>query len=137
MRPVPDREGEQRGHHEDGEDRAGHQGIGQRQGHGTEDAPFDALQGVNGNEGGQEDGLGEEDRPAHLADGLHNRAREGLELVLPFVQDANQVLSDDHGGIHNDAEVNRAHGDEVGGNAAQVQQQVGAQQRDRHGQGHD
>src|SRR5208337_14280 len=98
-----------------------HQGIGQRQGHGTEDTPFDALQGVNGNEGGQEDGLGEEDGSAHLADRLHNRAREGLRLVFPFVQDANQVLGNDDGGVHDDAEVNSAHGDEVGGNPAQVQ----------------
>ena len=137
LRPAPHREAKQRGHDKHGEDRAGHQGIGQRQGHGTEDAPLDTLQREDGNEGGQEDGLGEEDGPAHFADGLHNRARKGLRLVFPFVQDANQVFGDDHGGIDNDAEVNRAHGDEVGGNAAQVQQQVCAQQRHRHGQGHD
>ena len=131
-----DRKADQGGHDEDGEDRAGDQRKGQGQRHGPENTPFDTLHGIDGDEGGQQDGLGEQNGPAHLPHGLHNGDGQGRLGLALFVEDANQVLGNDHCGIHDDAEVNGAHRNQVGGNAAQIQQQVGAQQRNRHCQRH-
>ena len=68
--PVADRDA---GHHRNqGECQQGShdQRKGQRQRHRPEDLPFHPLQGVERDEGGEENRLGEQDGPSHLTHGL-------------------------------------------------------------------
>ena len=134
---VLQRQAGQDGHDQNGEDGSGDQGESQCQGHRFEDAAFDALEGVERDKGGQEDQLGENDGAAHLRGGLDNGGREGAHPSFALFQNAQEVFHHHDGGIDDDAEVNGAHGNQIGRNAAQVQEHERAQQSDRHRQCHD
>ena len=127
----PLREQEARQHRDDGdrEDRPGDQREGERQRHGTEDASLDPLQREERHEGGEQDRLREQDRTPHVTDRLGHGLDE--RLVAPLLLQHQEVLDDHDRRVDDDPEVDRAHGDQVGGDAAQVEQEEGAEERQR------
>ena len=129
-----------RRHGERGDDGAQKRvGIGAR--HGAEDLAFHALHGEEREEGGDRYDDGEEDR---LVD-LHRGGEDAVELVrqsglavrrrlrcVPRKM-TEDVLHHDDGGIDDDAEIDGADGQEIGGFPAQHRDDDGQEERDRDG----
>ncbi len=130
-------EREEGGHDEDGEDRPGEEGEGQGERHRAEDLPLHPLHRVEGEEGGEQDRLREEDGLAHLGDRLGDGGPQRAHLVAALLQDAQEVLGHHHGRIDDDAEIDRSHGDQIGGDAAEIEEEEGAEERQRHDRGDD
>src|SRR4029077_9896079 len=114
-------------------------------GHRTENVAFDAAQGEQRNEGRDDDGRGEEDRPRYVSsrseDGVvlhrHHGSRRNLgELALRkrfgVRQPTEDRLHHDHGGIDDQAEIDGADRQQVGGFAAQHQDADREEQRERY-----
>src|SRR4029077_3958219 len=114
-------------------------------GHRTENVAFDAAQGEQRNEGRDDDGRGEEDRPRYVSsrseDGVvlhrHHGSRRNLgELALRkrfgVRQPTEDRLHHDDGGIDDQAEIDRADRQQVGGFAAQHQDADREEQRERY-----
>jgi hypothetical protein len=122
--------GGERGHHGEGRDQRAADGIGVGLGHGAEDAALDAAHGEERDEGHDDDEQREEDGLAHLAARAQHGQRDareptrrlgiGIEVrVAPGERQVTvDVLDHDDGRIHQQAEVERADGEQVGALAA-------------------
>ncbi len=117
---------DQHGKHEGAEERKGH-----GPGHGMEQASLDPLQSEDWQVGGNDDRDGVEDRPLdfvrRFADALHRRLIVGAAMAHV----ADDVLHHDHRAVHNHPEIQRAKGEQVCGNALQLETGRGEQQRKR------
>ena len=106
---------------------------GERQRHGLEDFPFDALQRVERDERREQDRLGEQDRPAHLRDRLDDRFAASERMRSRSCSSMRRRFS-----MTTTAESTMMPKsiapmrNQVGRDAAQIEQQEGAEQRERH-----
>ena len=119
-------------------------GIGPR--HRPEDVAFDAAQGEQRQERRDDDGGGKEDRPRHVGggreDGMALHAHGGVVGDMALLgfrkrgglrQPAEDRLHHDHGGVHDQPEIDGADRQQVGGFAAQHQNDDGEKQREGNG----
>src|SRR6266436_4182226 len=128
-------QGQHRGD-EYGKDKRANQREGNRPGHGLEEAPFDALQGKNGQVCSNDDGACIKDGPQYflyrIANSLHRRlVRAGRQAEVPH-----DVFNDHHGAVHHHAEIQCTQGEKIGGNVVEVETNGGKQQRKWNGQRH-
>src|SRR5258708_12010707 len=114
------------------DEREGH-GVG----HGMEEFSRGAREGVDGEVSGNDDGDGIKNGAVDVAGGSEDDVAEFV--LLPFAQAelAINVLDHDDGAVNDDAEVDGADGEEVGGFAGGVQENKGKKQCQRNGEGGD
>ena len=99
-------------------------------------APRPAACVKSGTKAVEQDRLREQDRAAHVA----NRVDQGLGHAAARAVAARRTSrcsTITTARVDDDAEVDRAHGDQVGGHAAQVEEEEGAEQRQRDDRGDD
>ena len=106
-----------------------------RVGHRREQPALDALQGEQREVRGHDDEQRKEDRPLHLDRGAPNGLvdRRRTRHPLPLVQSAKDVLDHDQIAVDDDAEVDRAEAEQVGGDLHRVHARERKQQRQRDG----
>jgi hypothetical protein len=99
--------------------------------HGRKEAPLHALERKQRQIGGDDDQQREEDRALHFerrpADGLVDR--RPLRFRITLGETAQHVLDHDEIAVHDDAEVDGAEAQEIGGHLRRVHTREGKQQR--------
>src|ERR1035438_5126308 len=102
-----------------------------RPGHGLEQAALHALQGEDGDIGGDDDADGIDHGTLHFVRGVAH----GVEVVgvcgLGTAEVADDILDHHHGAFHHHAEIERAERKQVGRNVIQVEADGREQQRKR------
>ena len=128
----------QRGHQAQRKHQRAEQSEAVSHGQRTEDPAFDALQREHGNQRRDHDRHREQRGLGH---GNRRLDDDGAHLALVFgpaqAGVADDVLRQHHRPVDHDAEVDRAHGDQVGGHSQPVQADEGHQQRQRNHRGDD
>ena len=104
---------------------------------GANSSPDGAGERVDRQEPGHDHGDRVEDRPIHLGRRLDDHLADVERLRRGAGHLAEDVLDHHHGAVHQDAEVDRADRQQVGGNVLQVQADEGEEQRQRNRHGHD
>ena len=133
---VAEEDGGEDGGDDDGEDEGADEGEGDGPGHGLEEAAFDGLEGEDGQVAGDDDAAGEEDGALDLV-GCVADALDGGAGVVGFAEVADYVLDHDDGAVNDHAEVERAEGEEICGDVAEVEADGGKEQREGDGEGDD
>ncbi len=113
-----------------GEDQSAEQGEGDGPGHGLEEAAFHRLQGEDGQVGGDDDADGVEDGPLDFVGGFADLLHDRLVGLAMMAEMANDVLDHDDRAVDDHAEVQRAEGEQVGGDVAEVEADGGEHQRE-------
>ncbi|MNM11387.1 hypothetical protein D3C81_215420 [compost metagenome] len=110
-----------------------HQRRAHRIRHRRKQLVFDALEGEQGQVGGDDDGHAEHDGVRHLQGGADGVLQGERPFLLAFTA-AQYVFQHHHGTVDKDAEVDRAQGQQVGGNLEMVHEDEGDQQGQRNRQ---
>ena len=132
---------EQGGHRQDCRERE-QERAGQREcigvGHRFEDPALHPLECIDRNERRHDDDQGEERGHRHFFGGLGDHDRDPVRVGPALPQPAVDVFDQDHGAVHDDSEIDRAHRDQVGRDLDEIEPREGRQQRGRDddGDGH-
>ncbi|OIQ81495.1 hypothetical protein GALL_367400 [mine drainage metagenome] len=151
--PLRQQQRGQGGRNRKGGEQAAGNGIGIGRRHRPEDVAFDSRQGEQRHEAGDDDGGREQDGPVHLGRRVGDdaefsaQAYGGARAVQErfaemaycggFGKMPENILHHDDGCIDYQAEIDGAHGEQVGGLSPQDHQCDGERQRKRNGHGHD
>ncbi len=127
------------GHDRQRQEQSSYESEDHRIGHRLEESAGRSRQGVDRKKGSDDDGDGVEDRTVDLGGGLHNDLYRGQRVAfLPIDRHPPEdVLDHDHGRVDEDAEVDGADRQQVGGDMLQVETDEGEHQRQRDGRGDD
>ena len=106
-------------------------------GHGMEEFAGGPGERVDGKITGDDDGDGVKDGAVDVASGGEDDFVEFVFLAVAFGKLAVNVLDHDDGAVDDDAEVDGADGEQVGGLAGGVQKDESEQERQRNGEGGD
>ncbi len=102
---------------------------GHSPGHRMEQAPLDTLQGEDRQVCRDDDGNREKDRALDLVSGVANALHGRPVIATTMAHMADDVLHHDHGAVHHHAEIQCAEGQQVRGNALQLETRRCKQQR--------
>src|ERR1039458_3426618 len=120
-----------------GENQRAQQSEGNGPRHRFEEAAFHALQGEDGDVGGDDDADGIDYRALHFVRGVAHRI-EAIGGRRPGTAEvADDVFDHHHGAFHHHAEIQRAERKQVGRNVIQVEADGREQQGKRNGERHD
>ena len=105
--------------------------------HRPKELALDPLEGQDRHVDRHDDQDAEGERPRDLHGRVLHLANDLVSPHPALAEVPHDVFRHDHGAIHDDPEVDGAQGQQVGGNAAQIHDHEGEQERERDDDGHD